>query len=210
MATYLQMLNSVYAVLRDTERVYVLEEQIEEWLNEAYLDICVRYGYLTEETVTATTSATGTIAVPAGFVRLLTLYLDTDIDTEDEIVEFVKDDIFLAWESSGVEPGHTIARIFKDVVETWPQAQSVGYTLEYLEKPTALALATDVPVLPEELHSRIVNYARAHGKWVEGELSEGNIYWALYSENLPPAPTARERKSPGPVTMTPVIGYWEQ
>lgn len=208
MATFLQMIDNVYAVLRDTERVYVKVEEVQTWLNEAYLDICVRLG-LTEESASGTTTATGTVALPADFVRLLAFYVDTEDSAQKERVEMVNDDIFLNWENSAYSPGTTIGRIFEGNIETYPAVVSDGYTLEYIEKPIALAAAADTPVVPEELHIRLVNYARAHAKWKEGELEEGNLYWMLYLDNLPQAPDARERKTPGPITVVPQIGYWD-
>lgn len=60
---------------------------------------------------------------------------------------------------------------------------------------------TDEPELPEELHIRIVNYARYHAKLLLGEVAEAEQYLVLYERDLPPNSLAHSRIQPGPISV---------
>jgi len=208
MSGYLELTDRVFAVLRDSERVFVLETEVGEWLNEAQLDVVARTGIL-KKTDTGTTTSLGTVALPTDFIRETAFSVATTTANVNESPELTNDEIFLSWKNAAATPSNTLARIFNENIETYPAVVSKAYSLEYIRKPLALVVGTDVPEIPEELHIRLVNYARAQAKWKEGEQGEGDRYWALYMEGMPTAPTAQYRTRPGPFSFIPESSYWE-
>lgn len=204
--------NDVYAALRDSERVFIDATTVTSWLNEAYFDLCARLRY-PEVTGTGTTSATGTIALPADFVEAKRLYA-TNADGTEEVLTWVDSDVFLSYSLTGDNPlGGGIFRIWDDTIETYPALESQAYTLEYTGQPTQLSSGTDKPTdLPPELHMRLVQYARGLAKYAEGEMQEGDRYMQQYERGLPDLPRAGWRRVAGPITLIPsptiVDGEW--
>lgn len=68
---------------------------------------------------------------------------------------------------------------------------------------------TDVPEIPEELHGKLVDACRYEAKLKKAEYDEANIYLAKYEDGLPPSPTARARTMPGPLTLYPAPGFFD-
>jgi len=203
------MQTSVYAVLRDFDKSYILLTEIKEWLNEAQLDYVARTGIL-EKAATGTTAAGGTVALPADLIRITAFNVDGGTDgVADSPVEITNDDIFLSYKLAGSVPAHTLGRIFGANIETFPLVVSKAYSLEYIYAPPTLTADGDIPAIPVETHVRLVNYARAQAKWKEGEDAEGDKYYAFYVEGLPSAPTGLYRHRPGPFSFIPTPDYFD-
>lgn len=173
----------VYAPLRDDERSFVEPWFVDALLNEAYIDIVARLRLKPTE-VTSTTSASGTITVPTDFIEVIDLWVGT------EKVDFVPDPTFQFFAVPGAHVDTIIARMDgQSTIETYLPQVSKSYTLRYAARPAEMTVDTDTPsAISRELCPRIVNYARAHGKWQEGEIDEGNQYMAQYEQGLPTAP----------------------
>lgn len=208
MATLTVLEAAVYAVLRDSGKTFVLSAEVQEWLNEAYLDIVFRTGCL-KKTATGTTDANGRITLPSDFMRVSSFWVATEDPAVNESPEPTRDEIFLSHRNNNTVPDATLYRIFDDEIQTYPAVESRSYELEYVYRPTPLSGGSDSPIIPAELHVKLKHYGRAHGKWKEGEDSEGDRYMALYLEGLPRLPDASLRENPGPVDMLPVLGYWD-
>lgn len=209
MPTFTALEASVYAVLRDSSKTFVLSTEAKEWLNEAYLDIVARQSLL-RKAATGTTNADGEITLPSDFIRVDSFWVATDNAETNEAPVVARDDIFLSHRNNTTTPDVTLYRIFNGTIETYPAAVSRSYVLEYVYKPTALSAGSDVPAIPEELHVKLVNYARAQAKWKEGEQTEGDRYMSLYLDGLRrTAPVAADRENPGPIDFVPQPGYWD-
>ena len=198
--------NDVYAALRDSERVFTSVATVTSWLNEAYLDLCARLG-VPQVTATGSTGSDGTIALPTDLLEVKRLYIGA------QTLTWVDSEVFLSYSVPEIIPNSTIYRIWNEVIETWPVAETQAYVLEYLGTPTAMAAGTDTPTeLPPELHLRLVAYARAQAKIAEGELEEADRFMAQYERGLPDLPRATWRHVPGPITLLPlpniVDGEW--
>jgi len=202
------MKRRVYAVLRDSEKAFVLDENVEDWLNESYLDVAARTRCLRKE-VTGSTTAAGSVTLPADYLQTEWLSVD-DSNGNETKVEFVDNQVFDSWRLGGGTPTNQLARIYNGAIETYPVAVSVSYTLRYVYEPTPMSAGSDEPDLPSELHIRLVNYARAHAKYQEGELEEGDRYMALYEAGMPGPPLAGLREKPGPFDLRPPSGFWEE
>jgi hypothetical protein len=209
MSTFTQLEDNVYAVLRDSSKTFVLSVEVKGWINEAYLELVARQGLL-RKPATGTTNADGEITLPSDFIKVDSFWVATDDPELNESPVVARDDIFLWHRNNTSSPDVTLYRIFNGTIETYPVAESRSYVLEYVYKPTALSAGSDVPVIPEELHVKLVNYARAHAKWKEGEQTEGDRYMGLYLDGLRrAAPVASDRESPGPIDFVPQLGYWD-
>lgn len=173
----------VYAPLRDDERSFVEPWFVDAMLNEAYIDIVARLRLKPTE-VADVTSASGTITVPSDFIELIDLWV------ENQPVHFQTDPTFQFFAVQGHNIDSIIARMDgQSTIETYPAQQSQDYVLRYSARPSEMVADTDVPsAISRELTPRLVNYARAYGKWQEGELDEGNQYMAQYEQGLPAAP----------------------
>lgn len=196
----------VYAALRDSEKVFIEDQHVEDWLNDAYLDLCARLRR-PEATATGTTDANGEITLPTDFVEPRRLFVD------GSKVTWVDPDVYTSYSYTGDDPGQNIFRIWDDTIETYPAQASLAYVLEYTAKPTPMSDTGDEPTdLPEELHVRLVFYAQAQAKYVEGEITEANLYMAQYERGLPDLPRAAWRNVSGFVTLIPtpniVEGVW--
>jgi hypothetical protein len=203
------METSVFAVLRDTSKTFVLSTEVKEWLNEAYLDMVARTGLLRKQ-ATGSTSATGTVTLPSDFINMTSFWVASDDPSINDEPEFVRDDIFLSHRNNNTTLDTTIFRIFNGVIQTYPALVSSSYVLEYVYKPPALSAGGDVPLIPEELHVKLIHYARAHAKWKEGEETEGDRYYSLYNQGLQPVPAdAARRENPGPFDLVPIPDYWD-
>jgi hypothetical protein len=208
MATFGNLVEQVYAVLRDSGRQFIRESDVQDWINEAQLDIVARLD-LNHGTTTEVTEAIGagdnTIALPTGFVEVISLRLGDDDDAE-----FTSGANWNAWSDDGAEPGHTLYRIFGSVIELYPTPDAgTEYTLRFVKEPTTLDSAEDTPGIPTHLHRKLVFYARAMALAQEKDF-QGSTYWlGLYEDGLPPVPSGREKYVPGPVQVTPAAGVFD-
>lgn len=182
------------ALLEDSSGTYIADGELEDWINEAYLDIAARERLLTAET-SGTTSG-NSIALPDTFVSVITLRLGT---TD---VQFVDDDTWWAYSDQASSPDTTLGRVFNETIELYPTPSTgTAYKIRYVKKPTALSAGADVPAIPEELHKKLVFYAVSRGKLKEGQEGMSDRYMAMYEEGLASL-NSRSRVVPGPLFIT--------
>jgi len=195
--TLTQMRDRVFNRLRDSERVFVTAAEVDQYLNEAVMDLNARLR-LSRTSVDATSSTTGTVTYPTELVEIESLWFD------DQPVQFVNDETFDSYALAGVEPYTYIARVSGDTIYTYPALISLPYTLKYISRPAALmSNDSDTPsIIPPELTPRLVWYAIAEAKWKEGEAAEAERFMQLYVEGLPGRPRGAHRMRPAPVTLT--------
>ena len=211
MATFGEMKDSVFAVLRDSERTFVTNEQVGIWLNEAFMEVVAR-GPIHRAYTSGTTAATGSITLPTDCVKITHFGVKDADATGWELPVFVSDNVFLSWESVGTEgvdePPDRLARVYEGVVETWPQAQSMSYEIEYIQRPVKMSDNGDTPDIPEEYHLNLVNYARGHAKMQEGELEEASVYFGMWLEGLPRKRSMWTIENPKTIDLVPAPSYW--
>ena len=194
------MQNRTYDGLRDYLREFILIEEVKAWLNEAQEDLANRLK-ITTKYVAGTVTAGGTVPLPADLIEVRALRLGTD----NTALEFPDDDVFFnAVENAGAPQPNTLARITAGVIEILPvPADTTTYRMRYVYRPVDMTADADISPLPIELHIRMVQYARSHGKLREGEQAQAESYMAMYERGLPPPPLGQFRVNPGPVS----VGY---
>lgn len=203
-----ELRSRVRTVVEDSSGAYVTEGEIDDWLNEAQLDLAARLKLLQAELsstmgAAGTSVANGTIDLPSGFVSAISLRFSTSD------VEFVDDDYFWGASDESGSLSNPIARVFNDKIEIYPAAESgTAFKLRYTKKPTDLSAGADIPALPEELHKKMVRYAQAHARLKEGYEGQHDRYMAMYEQGLPPL-NPRSRTIPGPMVMTMAPGPWD-
>lgn len=195
----------VHHVLRDSDRDFISNTMVDEWLNEAYIDLCARLQIPQKES-TGTLTATGTLGIPSDFVSFISFSVGNDIPV------WVAQGVFSSWKVPSVEPESAVmAVVFNNLIETFPTQANASYILRYAFTPTELTADTQTPsALPKEVVPRIIYYARAEALWSSGETAEGDRYFQRYSSGLPDAPRALERFNPGPAGLVPVPSPFEE
>jgi len=204
--TRAQLRELVYAGLRDENHAFTQEWFVNAMLNEAYLDLNARLR-LSQDTDTGTTSSTGTIPEPADLVEVVNLWI-TDANDSFVKIYVVDSEKYLSWaRPGGNAPYVNIARVWNNVIDTYPAQESLDYTLEFISRPASMDLDTDTPsVLDPEMQARLVMYARAHAKWAEGMTQEGNQDMAVYEQGLPGSPRMTNKLRPAPMQLIPEPG----
>lgn len=202
MADLTELISRVRNSIEDSDGGYISDGEITDYLNEAYLDITARQGFLqttlsTTMGAAGTSVANGTIDLPTDFIALHNLRLGTETRTR-----LVDDDEFYLNYDEDTVPTETLYRIFNDKIELYPRpASGTAVVLRYSKKPTALSAGADVPAIPETEHKRMVRYAQAHAYRKEEREGLSDRALAEYEEGLP-ALNSRARMLPGPFTLT--------
>lgn len=222
-----ELTTQVYAPLRDDRREFIKESMVVAWLNDAQRDLASRVRELVLDTITGTVgedagsyyAADGTTDLAAARILLPTeLIMVRVVKIGTTEIVHVDDEVFNSYlEVSGSSPLKTIYRIaslrtydnanpavqtgYREFIEFSPDQTSNDYSLTYTRMPAEMSDPNDVCEVPEYLETRMVNYARAHAKWQQGEQRQGDNYYALFEQNLPAPPNGHVRVRPGPITL---------
>lgn len=199
---YDEMQRRVYALLRDTDKQFISDEEVEDWLNQAQRDLALRLGAV-QPTATGTVSAGGLITIPTDAVEIVDLRLsDDDVEFKDYTYYFEKKD-----GGSYVTP--TIATTFNGSIELYPDPGLVAYSLRYRKLPSDLTEGSTTPSLSKELQDRMVNFATAMGLYKEREIDLGDRYMQMYERGLPSSTLGKGLERPGPFSLVYEAGPWD-
>jgi len=208
-STLKQLRDRVYMTLRDSDHQFMTPEMIDYFLTEGYLDICARLR-LNKAEVSSTTTSDSKIPFPTGYIEVDQegLTLGTRIASE------VTSDQFDSYAVPGNTVDYIIYRIFNGNIELYSTSlttANTAYKLRYVKIPTKPSVDSDVfSVLPAELEVRLVNYARAHARYVSGDMDDGDRYMAIYRAGIPDYPRASQRFGHGPAQMVPMPGVFDE
>jgi hypothetical protein len=210
------MQNRVFSVTRDPNKQFITDEMVENWLNEAQEDLNARLKVVWDVVSGAWATGQTAIELPEDFVE--PLYLNLGTTAED--TEIVDRATYQSWIMAG-NPPNTIAWLDHDVDDPTRKVRNflritptptVGTAFEfrYVKRPLKLDRPQDRSQLPDELVSRMVNYARAHAYWQLGEHERGDRYMALYEDGLPTHPLGRQTDKPGPVHLKRDLSFFDR
>ena len=196
------MKDRVYAVLQDTNRLYITDDEVEAWLNDAQMELVARLGEINS------VEASGTVAVedlpiPAGLIEIKQLELD------GAPCQAVPSSEFEYWLDNAGSPPLTLFRVFGANIELYPApTTSTAYRLRYTKEPTVLVNDGDTPEVPGHLHMKLVYWARAQARWKEGEAGLGDRDMAFFEDGLPSSAAGMARGRPGPISFRADLGTW--
>lgn len=190
-----EMQRRVYAQLRDEDKQFITDEDVEAWINQAQRDISHRLNLNMTE-ATGTVGADGVIAVPDALVEIKILRLG-----EDDVI-FVDDEEFYDNKDALTDPWPSIARVFGSNIEIYPTpSEDQTFTLRYQSYPADLTAGSSESELPEELQDRMVYFAIAQGFYKEREADMGDRFMQMYERGLPGSTLGRGRLQPGPMRI---------
>ena len=190
--TFEEMQYRAFSVLRDDNKRFITDDDVESWLNEAQELIAQRIEFPGEEVDIA--AADGKIALPSDFLRLETLFVG------EMSIKFVDNVLFDQYRVSGNYPYRALGRLFDDYIELIPEpTDGELVTMRYIRRPVRLSASQSTCELPQELHYNMVDYARAQGKYKEEELESGDRYMNRFERGLPLPSSAASRRYPGPL-----------
>lgn len=202
----LEMRTRVRETIRDDAKQWITDNEITDWINEAYYELASRFEHLRHQ---ATGTVTDSIALPTTppVVRIQLLVVDGD----EQPIVFVDEEAFQSYRLSGAAPTVRIARVFDGVIHLWPTLEvATDYTLDYVALPSVvLAGDTDTPELPEHLHPRLIRYAQAQAMLKSDDLQRYGEYQAMFHAGLPEAPGTTHNDRPGPLQLSPELGYFD-
>ena len=193
-----QMRERVRRVLRDKNGKFITDPMIDDWLNEAQLEIAVKTLCIQEEATGTTT--TYQLAVPSNYLSVATMRLGSAVPYDT--VEWVDNEVFNSWKDTAGTPDHTLGRIFENNFEFYPTPTSgTAYTLRYARVPTILDNDADAPEVMLSYQHNMVRYAQGQGKLMDGESGEAQAFDAMYREGLPEGKGPEQNYKPGPMTV---------
>lgn len=195
-----ELRQGVRTVTKDSTGVAITDDDIDVWLNEAQRDIATRLAILTRE-ITGFSSSSGVLPLPTDLVSLHWLRFDGALAE----VQFVNDSVFMSWLDEGTTAASAstvLGRIFAEQIETFPAQDTVGYTLRYQYDPPEMVADDDRSALPRYFCPKMMNYARAHAMYKDGDGNQGDRYLVMYERDLPSGAFGRGRLAPGPMTMS--------
>jgi len=200
-ATLTELISAIRSITRDDPGNIVDDTDIRGYVNEAITDLGARLE-LFDKTITGVT-ATNTIALPPtpatdpAMVEPLHLILGAS----DE-VQWVDDETWDVWSSSGDTPARTLGRIFAGVAELYPTpAVGTAFTLRYKRLPTLLDSGQDLHELPLQLERKLVEYGKFQALMALGRQDEASTWLALYESGLLPPDTGRRKSMPLPLAI---------
>jgi len=191
----------VNTVIRDPSKVFVTDENVKDWVNEAQLELAARFRSFTAES-TGTVGADGDVDLPADFLEVRRLRLGAAAPFDR--VEMVSDDVFNDQIDNAGVPPHSIGRLAPGnaAIEIFPvPGTSVAFALRYYQAPDDLVDPTDLSLLPAVLHTKLVRYAQAQACIKIREFDQAAAYEALFQQGLPPPPGAVRPGQSVPRTM---------
>lgn len=203
LCTLFDLQEGVFNFLRDTDRVFITEAMVTEWLNEGYLDLNARLR-LKQTLVEDNTDSDGILTIPTDFVEMITLWFD------DVPAQVVDDSIFESYSqpaSTALESGLQLVRFFEGQFETYPPIALADYQLRYVARPTVMSDPGDQPTaITPELCVRLRKYALSQAYEREGEGNLAAAAMGEYLEGLPGRPRQMHRMRPAPINLIPAPG----
>ncbi len=186
---------------------FITDNDWRDWFNEAYFDIASRTELFDQE-ATGVTLAGFTLPLPTSpeLLEIRSLELGASDD-----VEFVAAEVWDSWKESGATLGHSLGRIFNELIELYPTpVTGTAYVLRYKKLPPRLVTSDDLHLLPTALERKLLEYAKGQAKMKQGELDAAANWIALYETCLPPADNGRSRARPGPLTVTRELNVFDR
>lgn len=189
--TLTEIQTRVNRVLRDPNKIFVTDEDVKDWVNEAQIELASRLHLFIVEN-TGTVGGDGDIDVPGDFLEVRRLRLGSAAPFDR--VEMVSDDVFDDHVDNQTRPAHTLGRwhaayisqASPGAIDLYPvPASGTAYELRYYRTPDLLTNGSDISPLPAVLHVKLVRYAQSQACIKIREFDQAAAYEALFQQGLP-------------------------
>lgn len=204
-STLAQLRARVRSQLPDADGSYVLDADIDTFINEAYLDLADRLDAVEHE-YTGTTSGDTITLPPSG---TSTVKRVTSLRIDDVGVAFVDDDTFALYSLDTTDPDFTIGRIFNGVIELFPTPpNATAYELRAVIIPAVLT-SSDTQALPMWCERKLVDFGCYRALVKCDELIRAQGFLVTYEQSLPEPSLGKDRTIAGPLTLAYVTGPFD-
>jgi hypothetical protein len=201
-ATFVQLITRARSFVRDEGASFIDDDDLGNWINEAYRDIAARLPVMQR---TDTGTATGLINLPTTNGTFTVEILGLRFGSSE--VEFVNDAVFDSW--AGAAPPTMIARVWQNQIEVSPTPDLDDYELKIAFIPAELVQPGDVHVLPIQLERKLVEYAVSQAKLKDEDFASSDRWFIKYEQGLPQVSTSRSVQQPGPLSLGLEPSYFD-
>jgi hypothetical protein len=189
----------------DRDGSFIADGDLDNYINEAYLDLADRLDGIELEFDGTTSGSTITLPPSGG----TTIKRVSSLRIDEEDVAFVDDVTFNAYSADVSDPGFTIGRVFASTVELFPDPGSgTDYVLRCVVIPAVLT-ASDTHQLPVWIERKLVDFAAYRACMKADELYRGREFLSMYLEGLPEPSYGKDRSIPGPLTLVTPAGPFD-
>jgi hypothetical protein len=199
--------------VRDEGASFIDDDDLGNWINEAYKDIASRLEILQREEAWHISGATPADRqnLPMPTAAGVGTYAITSLRLGLVDVQFVSDDVFNDWQDATSSPPTTIARVFNGQIELYPIPDDAQeYVLRFVYVPADLVQPNDLHVLPVQLERKLVEYAVSQANMKDGDYASADRWFLKYEQGLPQVTRGRETQMPGTMSFQPAPTYFEE
>jgi hypothetical protein len=193
-----QLRDTARMKLGETTPLFWTEAMLNQWIEDAQLDIVWRAKLKRTRgtfTTTATTRYTLSTIFP-NFLRVVDggVWIYDSGDTKWHKLTYMKkedmDNLYSDWvNSTAAQPIHYMENYDEDILELWPlpQTSCIGTDycrVYYSQKPATITSDAVEPDLPEVLHPAVIDFIVATGFESRGYGDLGNDHWEKYFSKI--------------------------
>jgi hypothetical protein len=196
--------------VRDEGGSFIDDDDLGNWINEAYRDIAARLEVMQHEVEGDIWSTFDHLDLPPDAVLNPDVVVILSLRFETTDVQFVADQTFNQWRDDTASPPTTLGRVFDGKIEVYPlPAEGVHYVLRYAYIPDELVQPNDLHVLPVQLERKLIEYAVAQAKLKDEDHAASDRWFLKYEQGLPQVSTGRTVQMPGTMSFQPAPTYFE-
>jgi hypothetical protein len=100
--------------------------------------------------------------------------------------------------------------VFENQIEFYPTPETgLTVTLRYKRLSQPLIDGEDEHELPTQLERKLLEYAKAQSRFMDGDFQAGRDWLALYEQGLPPVSSGRDRFFTRPIAFSRQPNAWD-
>lgn len=158
---------------------------LDEFINDAYFDVCSRepWPFLEKSATVNTVGGTATLTMPTDFGKVISMTINAQTMT---LTPIRLDDYAKRYVGRYTDSGTPFSYYFEGtVVKVHPVPDTVyAITLKYLAAPTAMTVSIDTPLLPTRHHRVIALGALVNAYRLEDDPELAAVFEAQYEKRI--------------------------
>jgi hypothetical protein len=203
-STLAQLRTRARSFVPDRDGTFITDTDLDNYINEAYLDLADKLDGIELEFDGTTSGAT--IALPPSGGTTIKRVSSLLIDEED--VSFVDDATFNSYSAEDRPRLHDRA-LFAGTIELFPEPDSgLAYVLRCVVIPAALT-SSDTQAAPGLDRAEARGLRRYRACLKGDEIYRAREFLSMYLEGLPEPSYGKDRGIPGPITLAPSVGPFD-